>query len=292
MITPNLPIMFQFRKHAFSKESVCAFLYNPMDSPPHKHTDFYEFTLVTYGEFKDVHNNTETICPKNSQIFFTLGEQHAIYATKSDSVHFSFIVKPDYFESKFAQYFPDKTIESLTKYRHVRLSERQGEYLNELAKRLKDHSNRGFDDYYIQLFLFTTLSFMLLNEKNVPMAARNPERYVDNLLIRLNNYTYVKHSVNQIYKDYPIAQSALITSFKKRTGMTIIQYHNIKKIEYAAQLFSSHEYTVTDVCMMLNYSSLPHFAKIFKEQYGMSPKRYQKLHSCDPIPQNADDILT
>lgn len=30
-------------------ETGCAYMYNELDSPSHKHVDFYEITLVTYG---------------------------------------------------------------------------------------------------------------------------------------------------------------------------------------------------------------------------------------------------
>lgn len=292
MLSPISPALMHFKSWAFSKESVCAFLYNPCDSPLHKHCDFYEFTFVTYGAFRNIYNDVTRDCPQNTLIFFKKGEQHDIRAIQNDSIHFTFIVREDYFETIFTQYFPNVSIDSLGRHRHIRLSERQGEYLAELAKKISNNSVRGYADSFIHLFLFTVVSFCIINEsENISSAPQNTARYIDDLLIRLNNFTYINHSVNQIYKDYPIAQSALITLFKKRTGMTIIQYHNMKKMEYAAQLLSSHEYTVTDVCVMLNFSSLPHFGQLFKAQFGMSPKKYQKTHFGTPIPQNPDDII-
>ena len=292
MSSPTPPILIHFKNHAFSKESVCAYLYNPCDSPLHKHCDFYEFIFVTYGTFRNNYNGVERDCPQGTLLFFKKGEQHDIRAIQKDSIHFTFIMQEDYFKSIFIQYFPNLSIESLGKHRQIRLSDRQSEYLAELAKKISNNSVRGYADSFVHLFLFTVLSFCIINEvDNVPSSPQNTSRYIDDLLIRLNNFTYINHSVNQIYKDYPIAQSALITLFKKRTGMTIIQYHNMKKMEYAAQLLSSHEYTVTDVCVMLNFSSLPHFGQLFKAQFGVSPKKYQKTHFGTPIPQDPNDIV-
>ena len=87
--------------------------------------------------------------------------------------------------------------------------------------------------------------------------------------------------VSQIYKEYPLAQSTLINSFRRRTGYTIIQYLGIKKMEYAAQMLRDSENNVTDIAAAVGISSLSHFIHKFKEHFGITPKGYQLLHAVD-----------
>lgn len=280
-----------FRYYAFYDKSVCAFLYNSYDAPLHQHCDFYEFTLVTYGNFKNEYNGKIMNCPKNTLFFFKTGATHNLWSDQEDSVHFTFIVHADYFENAFKRYFPDISLDSLDDYVQTTLSKYQSEYLNMLASKQRDYARYGTDNIFVQLFLFNALSFCILSDRETDLAPLSKHQYIENLLIRLNNFTYIKHSVNQIYKDYPIAQSSLITLFKERTGKTIVQYHNMKKIEYAAQLLSTYKYSVTDVCLILQYSSLSHFGKLFKEQYGISPKEYKRLHLDEWAPQEPNEKI-
>ena len=39
----------------------CAYLYSPLSSPLHQHSDFYEFSMVTYGSFINEYNGTDTV---------------------------------------------------------------------------------------------------------------------------------------------------------------------------------------------------------------------------------------
>lgn len=286
---PSTQIVQQnhFHYYAFYEKSVCAFLYNSYDAPLHQHCDFYEFTLVTYGNFKNEYHGKIMDCPKNTLFFYKTGATHNLWSDYEGSVHFSFIVHKDYFENAFQRYFPNISLESLESYVQTTLSDYQSDYLNMLASKQRDYARYGTDNIYVQLFLFNALSFCILSNVESEAVSPSKHQYIENLLVRFNNYTYIKHSVNQIYKDYPIAQSTLITLFKERTGKTIVQYHNMKKIEYAAQLLSTYKYSVTDVCLTLQYSSMSHFGKIFKSQYGVSPQEYKRLHLDEWAPQEA-----
>lgn len=81
-----------------------------------------------------------------------------------------------------------------------------------------------------------------------------------------------------MYAFYPLSQTALINDFKKLTGYTIVQYRNIKRMEYAADYLVKSNYSVTAIANALNISSLGYFSQQFKKQFGMTPTEYQRLH--------------
>lgn len=287
----STPLLYNLKKYAFSSDSVCAFFYNPCDAPLHKHCDFYEFSLITYGSFVNEYNGKQKECPRNTLIFYREGEEHCLWVKQPDSIHFTFIIKKVYFESMFKKFFPDSDIDVLDGSFQLQLTDRQGEFLSELASQLMTYSIHGTDNAFVQLFLFNALSLCIIAENEIVLPSKSSGQYVDSLLTRLNNFTYIKHTVKQIYTDYPIAQSSLITQFKERTSKTIIQYHNMKKMEYAAQLLSTYTYSVTDVCLILQYNSLSHFEKTFKAQFGVSPREYQRLQLGSKIPKESTDEM-
>lgn len=278
MPTQTTALLYQFKEHAFSLDAKYAQLYVACDTPLHTHHDFYEFSLITYGSFVNEYKGKRTLLPKNSLIFYQQGEMHSIMINEPESLHFSFILQKDYFEELLATYFPKQSVHSLGKYLEQHLTNYQTNYLIELSNKLTNNSDIKTKEKLARLFFFTTFTFCTIPDQTTSIA-KSSQLYVENLINKLNNYAYLSKNVCDIYKDYPIAKSSLIALFKKKTGYTIIQYQNKKKMEYAAQLLNTNQYNITDIVNMLNFTSLSHFAKLFKECYGMPPSEYQRLHT-------------
>lgn len=258
----------------------CAYLYSSISAPMHRHEDFYEFSLVTYGSFINQYNGYSHTIRKNCLLYFRCQEAHSIYAVNEQSTHFSFIVKKERFEALCQQFFPDSNFFTSHACIEKQLTELQGEYLADLFKALYICAPGDDLTGRIEMFLYNAMALIRSNTEN-PRSERSTDRYIDKLLTNLNNYAYVPLKVSQIYKEYPLAQSTLINSFRRRTGYTIVQYLGIKKMEYAAQMLRNSENNVTDVAAAVGISSLSHFIHKFKEHFGVSPKEYQLLHAVD-----------
>ena len=267
-----------FKNYARTINSKTAYLYTLVDSSTHKHADFYEFSLVTNGSFANEFNNHRNILSTDTLAFFYKGTEHSIFLNEDHSVHFSFLIEQHYFEDAFSRFFPDVSRHQLGQYLERPLTPKQAKYLAELANLLSNNTMASSHDTLATLYLFTALSICLLPASTTEKS-KSTLFYAQQLLERLNNFSYLNCPVNQIYRDYPIAQSALIPQFKKLTGYTIVQYLNIKKMEYAEQLLTISGYSVSKVCTILNYSNFSHFSKQFKAHFGISPKEYQRRHS-------------
>lgn len=69
--------------------------------------------------------------------------------------------------------------------------------------------------------------------------------------------------------------------FKDVFGMSINNFFQFYRIEYAKELLTTTEASVSEVAYKLGYSHLGHFIKMFKKQYGVTPKKIQKLSDSD-----------
>ncbi len=65
--------------------------------------------------------------------------------------------------------------------------------------------------------------------------------------------------------------------FKKEAGMSISDYVQLQRIEYAKQLLTRSEYSVSDIAVQSGYSNLSYFSTLFKKMTGMNPGDYRKL---------------
>lgn len=69
--------------------------------------------------------------------------------------------------------------------------------------------------------------------------------------------------------------------FKDVFGMSINNFFQFYRMEYARELLTTTDSSVSEVAYKLGYSHLGHFIKMFKKQYGVTPKHIQKLSDSD-----------
>jgi AraC-like DNA-binding protein len=76
--------------------------------------------------------------------------------------------------------------------------------------------------------------------------------------------------------------------FRLVFGETAGAYLSRRRVERAKDLLRSANLTVTEVCMMVGFSSLGSFSSRFSELVGQSPSAYQRHHAArggpPPIP--------
>lgn len=62
--------------------------------------------------------------------------------------------------------------------------------------------------------------------------------------------------------------------FKKETGYTVSEYILLKKLETAQSMLSYSEYSIAQISDALAFPSQSYFTKVFKKQFGTTPKQY------------------
>lgn len=72
--------------------------------------------------------------------------------------------------------------------------------------------------------------------------------------------------------------SAFSRSFRRHTGMTLVQYVNRLRINLACQLLMSDDnLPVTEICYAVGFNNLSNFNRQFLTQKGMPPSRFRAL---------------
>jgi AraC-like DNA-binding protein len=76
-----------------------------------------------------------------------------------------------------------------------------------------------------------------------------------------------------------------VRSFRQAYGRTPGRYLTLRRIERAKDLLRSVNLTVTEICMLVGFSSLGSFSSKFAEVVGMPPTEYRARHpAAAPIP--------
>ncbi|MBO4950307.1 MAG: helix-turn-helix domain-containing protein [Clostridia bacterium] len=123
--------------------------------------------------------------------------------------------------------------------------------------------------YLIKRFV---ISFAALFYSNSQSASSDLELccntlgYIDSHFYEIKNITAISQTLNYSH-DY------LTKVFRKFTGISLEEYHRVKKLDLAKLLLSQNN-SASVVADKLYYSSVQSFSKAFKNHWGHSPKEY------------------
>ena len=100
------------------------------------------------------------------------------------------------------------------------------------------------------------------------------------IIIELIHYSEENPKIN--YSDYISEKldynyNHLSSLFSEVTGTTIVNYIIINKIERVKELLLYDELTLTEISLLMEYSSVAHFSHQFKKITGLTPTYFKKM---------------
>lgn len=98
--------------------------------------------------------------------------------------------------------------------------------------------------------------------------------YID---LNIDRQLTVKDIADEVHAN----PSHLSRKFKNDTGMTIVDYINMRRTEEAKIYLESGNASVTEVALMVGYNDLNYFGRVFKKITGMTPSRYMKTREAE-----------
>jgi len=73
-----------------------------------------------------------------------------------------------------------------------------------------------------------------------------------------------------------VSSRHLTRSFKQELGITLISYMNRYRIKQAKMLLEQGDMGITEVAMSVGFSTGGYFARVFRQEMGMSPSAYRR----------------
>ena len=129
-----------------------------------------------------------------------------------------------------------------------------------------------------QIFALKTLTNSLLDEiiKTNFISQKILPDWLTKLLAHINENIHEDISVEELTKNAPYSYSRLSRIFKSYMGKTITEYITTYKMEEAIVLLQSTNKSILDISLMLQYKSISHFNRTFKNYCGYTPLQIRK----------------
>ena len=94
--------------------------------------------------------------------------------------------------------------------------------------------------------------------------------------------TYMQHHFREPLTLEEVARHAMLSPnyfsecFHQTTGQQFQRYLQCLRLRFARSLLSVSSLPVTTICFSTGFTSLAHFERTFKQQFGLSPRAYQQ----------------
>jgi transcriptional regulator GlxA family with amidase domain len=103
-------------------------------------------------------------------------------------------------------------------------------------------------------------------------AAPKQNGIIENAIIHIEkNYRY-PIEIDELCKLCHLSRSSLFEAFKKRTGVSPINYKHTVMIQHALDMLAHTNMTVDEISQAVGFSSSNYFRTVFTKLTGKSPK--------------------
>lgn len=243
----------------------------------HTH-EFLEIEYVLQGECEQIVRGNVRKAKKGDVMFFNIGESHSYKATAQPFKIINIIFMPallsDDGVEHFLQYLDDLALSADKLPKAISLSYPQMVDFEEMLAAMRDELSRKQPGYnailrsYLSVMLIKILRYSGDTHDDRQMKLDPMLKYIeDNLTVT---------SPSKLAQEYAYTPAYFSRVFKNRTGMTIIEYINKRKIEQAVKLLKETELSVENIAIKTGFSSKKNFYDAFKKYTGMTPNGLRK----------------
>ncbi len=250
------------------------------DNKYHRHS-IYMISYLLNGSIKHVVNDQPFDLVAGDIVFFRPQDKHYYLrneTTKVPATHRDLFFRLDFFE-EICNFLDDGFLSSYQEDPMPLKIHLPLERLIDLENRVKDYyklpSNKD-KKLHAKFFLIELLS--LRKQNFLPKTVQNEKfpDWLNSLLQRMNIAKYFKEGLSELLSYYNLERSYMCRTFKKYMHMTMTDYLNSLRLEYAAGQLHLTSNSILNITFEAGFSSTSYFSRLFKKKFGCSPSEYRK----------------
>lgn len=229
----------------------------------------YELTYVDRGQLHCVVDGNGHTLKQGQLMFFSPNQWHMQYTDLNVTARFLTVTFD--FESDLPMSLANRVFD---------LSSAEAVYLKQLL------SESDVNDDYSGDFIRSNLKLVLLSvlrdsggrkkRLKTPLALRNENIIVSRTLQCIAEHVYDKLSVESVAKEVSVSTSHLTALFRRQMNISPGEYIRRVKLEESKALIREGKMNFSQIAAALHYSTIHHFSRQFKDNFGISPSEYAK----------------
>lgn len=239
--------------------------------PLHFH-DFYEIELCVEGEGYQLINGNRYEFGKNVLFIYHPNDYHEIFAhTPLTLINVAFnstLIDEEMIEDFFE--FESEIV--------IKLSDHKLEQVSEIISLIKNifESRRTNKNLILSHLLNALLLIVVGSEQRHEIIGKNTAK---NDVLQCIHKNFAKSpSLEEISAFSGYQKNYFCEIFKKKTGMTYIEYLTAYKLNYAKKLLKVTQKSVKEIALESGFSSANNFIREFKRKNKITPKQFRNKY--------------
>ena len=102
--------------------------------------------------------------------------------------------------------------------------------------------------------------------------------FIQNIKAYIEENLTFNFSASHISKTFNYSEKYLGRLFKKKTGFTIKEYINRRRLRMAQRMLQNTNTPIIDIASKVGYNNVSYFNRTFKNAFSVSPSQYRKEH--------------
>ena len=251
-------------------------------APLHSH-DFIEMAYVLHGRLTHEIEGKELVMTEGDLLIMNRNARHAVALCGQDDIMVNFIVLPEFFEramteaelgdSPMHRFFMSCILDTDNTPDYLLFNIKNILPLRHLVENLLWTIKNDVPYRQSTLQLTMALLLRLLQYHAGQVRSDEPEygliwevqRYID---VHYRDGS-LEEAAEQLHYDYRWLSHEII----RKTGKTFTRLLQERRMQQAMYLLKNTDYPVGEVCAQVGYANNTFFYRLFKETYGVTPKK-------------------
>ncbi|MDF2985687.1 MAG: hypothetical protein K0R50_1197 [Eubacterium sp.] len=232
--------------------------------------DFLELTYIDKGKMYTEIDNKTILLEQGDVIFYNLNQFHTQWCDSNQSVSFITLTF-------------DMDIDPAVLFGRSHAVDNEIKALLQKIIFEKENNSLYSEDLilcYLKEFIIKLVRNLLLEKTIVQQDSEVRTRIDDTIIEKCIDFIEKnienKISVPEVARSIPISPSYLTLIFRKKTGVTVVDYINNFRLEKSKELINTSSLNFSQISEKLGYSSIHYFSRQFKLKYGISPSEYSR----------------
>lgn len=243
----------------------------------HRHT-YIEFFYVTEGSGTHIFNKKNLTADVGSAGLLIPKDVHGFtYDGKNNFHHIDILMDTDYFKEA-CSFFYDELYDDILAEKFQRIFTLTFEQIATLNKFVPYMFLPPDNLAHVMAAksLITSIIHFLI-ENYLQKTKDDSPAWLISLLSKFNASENFTTPLPELTQEFAYNADYMRRIFKKNLGMTMTDYFNRKKMDYALHLLQTTDLSVEKICEAIGFNNISHFYHLFKKTFNKTPNEIRKF---------------
>lgn len=245
---------------------------------PHSH-DYYEVFIVDKGPVPHMIKGKLQNLPEGALVFIRPDDVHSHICSDPETAFINFTFSRETAHTLFAYLFEREKIQHLLSCDMPPMLFLDKTSKKRLITQINEFNTENWQD---KNALKTRMRTILVNifsyfaESSLQSSPGASPIWLIELTNKMSDPKNFISGIDRMIELGGKSREHLSRSFKKHYGITITDYLNGLRINYASNLLINTNIPIIDICFNCGFQSVSYFYRVFKEKNGVTPSIFRK----------------